>query len=145
MNIYKPLRGELIRAFCVRTRVRPMARPRLVGKKIYQPDNCQELTASLAAEVQGMAIERPVIVDMNIHFEGVNKNNIWPVSQTIGDEDNLRKSVNDSLVKAGVLQDDRFIIGGETTKIFAGEDYVWIFIYDLADEIDCFKVGGIHA
>jgi Holliday junction resolvase RusA-like endonuclease len=144
MNIYRPIRGELIRAFCARTRVRPMARPRLVGRKIYQPDNCAELTSLLASEVGGSPIERPILVDINIHFGGASKN-IWPVSQTIGDEDNLRKSVNDSLVKAGVIHDDRFIIGGETSKIFAGEDYVWIFIYEVSSEVDCFRIGGVHA
>jgi Holliday junction resolvase RusA-like endonuclease len=122
-----------------------MARPRLVGKKIYQPDSCPELTAKIAAEVQQPPIERPVIVDVNIHFEGASANNVWPVSQTMGDLDNHTKSVFDSLVKSGVLSDDRFIIGGESTKIFSGDDYVWIFIYELADEVDCFRVGGIHS
>lgn len=142
-NIYRPVRGELIRAFCVQTRIRPHARPRMVGRKIYQPDNNPDLTKALLGEAQEPPIEMPMMVDMNIHFKG-NGQTVWPISQTIGDEDNLRKGVNDSLVKAGVIQDDRFIIGGETTKIFAGDDYVWVFIYQLNTEIDCFKVGGVH-
>jgi len=142
MNIYRPIRGELIRAFCVKTRIRPMARPRLAGRKIYQPDNCPELTKLLASEVNQAPIDRPIIVDSHIHFEGSGKD-VWPISQTIGDTDNMAKSINDSLVKSGVIHDDRFIVGGETTKIFAGEDYAWIFIYELAPEVDCFRVGGI--
>lgn len=142
MNIYKPIRGDLIRAFCIKSRVRPMARPRLVGKRIYQPDSCGELTIALKEQNETNPIDRPVIVDVHIHFKGAD-GHVWPISQTIGDLDNLLKSVNDSLVKGAVIDDDRWIVGGETSKIFAGDDYVWVFIYELHDEIECFKINGV--
>lgn len=144
MNIYRPVRGELIRAFCITHRLRPMARPRMVGRKVYQPDNNPEMTKQIMANEQDTPIEQPVLIDVNIHFKG-NGKDVWPISHTLGDYDNLLKAVNDSLVKAGVLGDDRYVVGGETSKIFAGDDYIWVFIYDIAKEIDCFRVGGVQS
>ena len=141
MNIYKPIRGELLHAFCVKSRVRPMARPRIMGKRIYQPDSCSEITKILHEQNKNEPLERPVIVDVHIHFQGPD-GQVWPVSQTIGDLDNLLKSVNDSLVKGNVIADDRWIVGGETTKIFSGDDYVWVFLYDTHNEVECFKINA---
>ncbi len=40
----------------------------------------------------------------------------WPTAISIGDEDTLRRAVPDALVKAGVLADDRWVIGGMNYK-----------------------------
>jgi hypothetical protein len=45
-----------------------------------------------------------------------SQNTPWPTVIHIGDEDTLRRAVCDALTKAGVLADDRWIIGGQNYK-----------------------------
>lgn len=126
----------MVQAFCVEHRVKPMPRPRLNGHRIYVPDVTSELANNFAQQMHGGTLACPLIVDCHFHFRAPEKGGLWPVSQTIGDEDNLRKTVNDALVQAGVLEDDRFVVGGETSKIYGDNDYVWVFIYAVSSNIE---------
>lgn len=40
----------------------------------------------------------------------------WPTALDIGDEDTLRRAVLDALTQAGVLDDDRWVVGGTNYK-----------------------------
>jgi Holliday junction resolvase RusA-like endonuclease len=143
MNLYTPVRGAMLQAFCLKQRAKPMPRPRINGNRVWVPDTTSELARELDEKRFSNALEVPVIVDCHFHFKAPQKGGVWPISQTIGDEDNLRKSVNDALVKARIIDDDRYVIGGETSKIFAGEDYVWVFIYSISNEVSCRKIGVV--
>lgn len=41
---------------------------------------------------------------------------LWPTALDIGDEDTLRRAVLDALTQAGVLDDDRWVVGGTNYK-----------------------------
>jgi Holliday junction resolvase RusA-like endonuclease len=143
MNVYTPVRGAMLQAYYIPLRVKPMPRPRVVGTRVWVPDTTSDLAKAFDEKRFGSALECPVFVDCHFHFTAPAKGGVWPVSQTIGDLDNLTKSVADALVKGAILQDDRWIIGGESTKIFTSEDYLYVFIYSVSDEIECRRVGHV--
>lgn len=117
-----PKRRRLLRSIDLFTRVFPLARPRFIRGRVFQPKADQ---AKLLAELAHYTYEcrapfsGPVIVDITIYFKGTGT---WPTAKKWGDEDNLRKAVNDALVASRVLKDDSLIIGGETWKLFGEED-----------------------
>ena len=97
--------------------------------RVYQPlKNQFELLEAM--DHCFLPIVDPVIVDVNFLFRGHGKHE-WPVQRGIGDEDNLRKAVCDALVKRGYILDDRLILGGETLKFFAPEDWTQIQIWSI--------------
>jgi Holliday junction resolvase RusA-like endonuclease len=135
-DLYKPVKGTMLQAFCLEQRVKPMPRPRINGKRVYVPDVCSDLANDFSTKMYGAKITQPVIVDCHFHFKQASKLSLWPVSQKIGDLDNLNKTIFDSLVKSEVLDDDRLVVGSESTKIFSGSDHVWVFIYSVADTVE---------
>ncbi len=62
----------------------------------------------------------------------------WPVMRDLGDEDKLRRAVNDALTKAGVIADDSLVIGGATFKrwTLAGEQAGVEFVVLPAPSLD---------
>ena len=119
-------------AYC---RVSPLARPRTDLNHIYQPkENQRALYEELWNYTPLMAspIDYPVIVDMTICFVKSNAAaNEYPTGTCHGDEDNLRKAINDALVHCKIIKDDRFVIGGQTFKIYAPENQASIKIWSI--------------
>ena len=58
-------------------------------------------------------------------------NSVFPASSYWGDEDNLRKALNDALQATGMVVDDGLVLGGENFKCFGVSDAVEIRIYGV--------------
>ncbi len=83
----------------------------------------------------GAPLDRPIQVDCFFRFDrtearrsGELTGEVWPTHDTpwptalsIGDEDTLRRAVLDALVKAGVIADDRWSMGGLNFKRWCRE------------------------
>lgn len=122
----------------------PLKRPRLSSNNgVYQPkDNQQEILEALwvyTPILDGSPIDGPIIVDMTFVFSrnahkfaphGAKRAD-YPTDKKFGDEDNLRKAINDGLVTTKIITDDRFIIGGSTYKVFGEDDEILIKIYRI--------------
>lgn len=135
-----PVRGKRLLNIILFCKGQPLKRPRLGRKNIYQPkDNQVEIYNELQAYAAMMglnSIEEPVVIDMTFMFSRGNKKfnhyqGEYPIAPVFGDEDNLRKSINDALVHTAILKDDRYVIGGETYKIFSKEDKIKIKIWSI--------------
>lgn len=133
-----PRRDELIRAIPLFTPIQPLQRPRLnfYTKSIYQPiKNQQDLFSELKNHKTGKGEEivTPCIVDTFIYYRKEGKSK-YPITKKYGDEDNLRKAINDALVRFGIIHDDRLIVGGENYKMFSDDDYAFVYIWSIADQ-----------
>lgn len=139
-----PKRDKLIYEFTLWCEVQPLERPRVKDGRVYQPVlNQQELWKELQRYVDRGSpylfgalhkiINRAIIVDQYYYFQRKGRKTHHPIQLQLGDEDNLRKGVNDALVKLGVIDDDKHIIGGQQYKIWDEESYVIIRIYGVKD------------
>lgn len=101
-------------------------------KGIYQPlDNQQELRQALTA-YDSTAIAEPVIIDTYINLERAKSCKLaFPTGRLHGDEDNLRKAINDALVDRQIVTDDRLILGGLNFKMFGPENQCLIVIWSV--------------
>lgn len=64
--------------------------------------------------------EGPVYVRATFAFESpAVTESEYPVAPTIGDTDKLLRCLNDALTKAGVIEDDRFVVHTEADKVWA--------------------------
>lgn len=129
-----PKRKDLLLDVLVFCAVRPLERPRKAfnSRHFYQPkENQAELLSELIPyqKLVDKPFEEPVIVDITCFFKKPHSEEPYPVAPTYGDEDNLRKAVNDALVDRGILSNDRFVIGGLTFKLFAIEPHAHIQIW----------------
>ena len=143
-NYAIPDRGELIYEFILWCEIQPLERPRISNGRVYQPiDNQKQLINELLRySQQGSQIyvngikklvNTPVIVDQFYYFDKRGREYRHPTVLQLGDEDNLRKGVNDALVKASILDDDKNIVGGQQYKIWDRESYVVVRIYGVKD------------
>ena len=149
MNINIPVRGKLLAEIPLFMRINALQRPRINqhSKTIYQPkQNQMELLESML-KYAIPTIDCPIIVDSYINFFPKPKSRTWPshpVSPVFGDEDNLRKALNDALqwkhqikgklVKDKIIKDDNLVLGGEHFKAYGDEDYAIIRIYRAEEE-----------
>lgn len=140
MNLYTPVKGPMLQAYCIEHKVKPMPRPRVHNNRVYVPDTTSELAELLNLKRFGACLNMPLLIDVHLHFRAPKKEQMFATSHLIGDEDNLRKTVNDALVKAQIIEDDRLVLGGETSKMYSSTDYVWIFIYAVRNEIAVRKI-----
>lgn len=132
-NLYEPIKGRLLQAFCIDHQVKPAARPRMSWKfkRLYVPDTTTKLARMIANETTCKPINTPVIVDCHVHIARPKKpKSFWPISNRVGDIDNLTKTVFDALQKSGTIANDNLAIAGTTTKAYGETSYVWIFIYE---------------
>lgn len=97
--------GDLLLNILLFVRVKPHPRPRIIGKRVYQVKQ-DELTELLKAWAH-VKIKGEVFVDCYFYFSDKLKR----------DTDNLLKTVYDRMVDAGILEDDRLIVGGTFKKI----------------------------
>ncbi len=74
--------------------------------------------------------------DMSAELEAADAP--WPVMADLGDEDKLRRAVNDALTKARVIDDDRLVVGGQTWKrwALAGEQGGVLIVVRPAPSLD---------
>lgn len=136
-----PTRKRILLNLVLFCKGEPLKRPRFGnGNHVYQPkDNQKNLLVELDAYAPllgAMSIDEPIIIDMTFTFDRGNpryKNfkGDYPTNPCFGDEDNLRKAVNDALVTKKIITDDRYVIGGETYKIFGNDDSIRIKIWSL--------------
>lgn len=137
-----PRRGKCLLRVELFCKARPLQRPRLSPHgTVYQPkDNQEELLLALAEYtpvVGGQPIATPIIIDMIFTFEtrGIRYAKVpraeYPTAAAYGDEDNLRKGVNDALVQTKIIHDDRLVVGGETFKVYGQENQVSIKIWSV--------------
>ena len=131
-----PKRGKNLLRIELYCKAEQLQRPRLSPPGgVYQPkENQRALLSELSAYTPilgGSPIDQPVIVDMMFVFGRIPRKDQreFPTDKKYGDEDNLRKGVNDGLVATNILTDDRLVIGGETFKVFGKEDHVTIKIW----------------
>lgn len=114
---------KTIYCFC---KVRPLARPR---ENYRQPiDNQRELFRELNNYRCSKAIDEPVIINADIHF---NSKKNYPTDIGYGDIDNLEKAIYDGLVKFNIIRDDRLIVEGRTSKMSDIEDFLKLDIYKV--------------
>ena len=132
MDLSIPIRGKLLAEIPLFIKVEPLQRPRLNrhSKHIYQPKKNQAFLMDELSNYCIATIEEPVIIDTYINFINRNKTPYdHPVTSQYGDEDNLRKGINDALVIKEIIKDDLLVVGGENYKAFSTEDVVLIRIY----------------
>ena len=133
MEVIIPKRHELIVLIPLFIRINPLQRPRANPHKrgsVYQPkENQKELLFNMS-QFEPLSIDSPVIIDSYVQYSA-GKKEVHPVSKKYGDDDNLRKAINDALVIAGIIEDDRFCVGGETYKSIGDEDFCLIKIWSV--------------
>ncbi len=139
MSFVVPMPKERLSRLTLFCRAEPLKRPRatVIGKfaKIYQPKDNQRALLDALKKLHPLALEQPVIVNMWINLKRAKTSKMnFPVGRTHGDEDNLRKAVNDGLVAAGHLHDDSLVIGGLTLKAFNDDDIIVIDIWSVHAE-----------
>lgn len=79
--------------------------------------------AVMAAVADAEPIAPPYIVRVYFYIPRPKTTKAeYPVAPAVGDIDKLLRATYDGLVLGGVIEDDRFIIGGEQTKKWAGDD-----------------------
>lgn len=127
-----PERGDLLAEIPIFTKITPWERPR-VGKagNVYQPKTKQ---AEILRELElydPLKIDVPVIIDSYIFFQRPGREDLFPIQRRFGDEDNLRKTINDCLVLMGILSDDSLVVGGENYKVFSTEDFAFVKIFEV--------------
>ncbi len=102
-------------------------------KGVYQPlTNQQELRAALSAYAP-LNISEPVIIDTYISLRPAKSCKLaYPVGLRHGDEDNLRKAINDALVAMHMLADDKLVLGGENYKFFGPEGMCLTLVWSVS-------------
>jgi len=127
----KPKRGKLIKKMMLECRVRPLPRPRKSKTgHIYQPKENQTELLSYMRQYNNLFYKLVMICDQYYYFKKSKYTDYeYPVHNQIGDEDNLRKAVNDAMTTCGVIADDRLILGGEQYKQWSDHDYCVVKIY----------------
>lgn len=136
MMLVHPRREDLLARIPIFCRVEPLKRPRVVfhTRALYQPLDNQKILRDALRGFTAFKIEQPVIVDTMINFAKPPKSKFeFPSGKNHGDEDNLRKAINDALVSAGILLDDSLVMGGSNAKAFGREDMALIEIWSIAD------------
>lgn len=133
-NLLIPLRANIIAKIPIFCQVMPLARPRMkwAVKGTYQPlKNQQELRQGLTF-YDSLSIDQPVIIDTYINLKRAKTSKMkFPTGRCHGDEDNLRKAINDAIVHQRIITDDKLILGGENYKFFGEEDVCLIVIYSV--------------
>ena len=86
-------------------------------------------------------LNAPVIVDCYIYYKREGKET-HPVQKRYGDEDNLRKALNDALVRFDIISDDKLVVGGETYKTFSDDDCAYVFVWGLSDVFEIKTIGA---
>ena len=139
-----PIRKEIVAATTMFEKLKPHPRPRVgKGGQVYQPQGYKvPLINHFVEELPRLETVQPYIVDLFINFKIPAKpTTAYPIAQIYGDEDNLRKTVLDSLQDAKIIPNDSLIIGGFTYKCYAPEDFFHIRIWTVNDaEIAIFEV-----
>lgn len=112
-------------------RAYPLQRPRRAKQGgVYQDLSDQQEMIYQLKQHEPLSLEIPIILDTLIFFKRPTKLNIpYPTQNKFGDIDNIQKAIADNLQKAGHIVDDRLIVGGQSYKLFADEDWVSITIY----------------
>ncbi len=139
MSFVVPIRKERRARLPLFCRVEPLKRPRahvIRGfAKIYQPKDNQRALLHTVAQLSPLGFDQPVLIDMYINLKKAASSRLmFPTGQRHGDEDNLRKAVNDALVAGGHLTDDSLVLGGQTTKFFANDDVCVVDIWSVHAE-----------
>jgi Holliday junction resolvase RusA-like endonuclease len=81
--------------------------------------------AMVAGDAAGLfnALDPPYRVDVWFYIlRPVTTKASHPVAPTVGDADKLLRSTFDALKMGGLIEDDRFIVAGEFSKQWAGEN-----------------------
>lgn len=136
MMLAIPRREHLLARIPIFCRIEPLKRPRVVyhSRTLYQPVDNQQTLRSLLKRFTAFKIDEPVIIDTIVNFlRAKSSKYTMPSGRLHGDEDNLRKAINDALVIAGILRDDSLVMGGMNTKAFGSEDMALIEIWSVAD------------
>jgi Holliday junction resolvase RusA-like endonuclease len=133
MKMYLPSRKEKLLKMPLFCRVNPLGRPRLNKHRngIYQP---KENQIELLAEVKNYGsknITGPIFVDtwIQIHPDKEFEMSYHAIDKQFGDLDNLVKAIYDALVTFEVIEDDRFIVGGDIRKSLGEDDFCFITIW----------------
>ena len=136
MKFEVPKRDHLLASLELNCWARPLGRPRLNfhSGNVFQPkDNQRALFRALAEHRPEYPVDQECIVDMEVFFKKKKSTKaIFPSTRFWGDEDNIRKGINDGLVSYGHLIDDCLVLGGVTYKTFGPQDKVFINIYSVA-------------
>jgi Holliday junction resolvase RusA-like endonuclease len=132
-----PQPDQLLAKLLFNVKANPLARPKvnIWAKSIRQPlENQQELLHAVS-QVEPYAISEPVHVQILINWpvpETKKKQGPHPIARHFGDIDNLAKAVNDAIVKAKVILDDKLIVGQTVTKAFGKEDVIAVCVWGVS-------------
>lgn len=138
-----PIRKECLAATTIYEKLKPHPRPRVgKGGQVYQPAGYKTpLINHFVKELEAIQTNEPLIVDLFIHFKTPKQpTHSFPISQIYGDEDNLRKTVLDSLQDAKIITNDSLIIGGFTYKSYSHADYLHIKIWTVDEQVGLFAI-----
>lgn len=130
LELKRPQRNKLLEEFVIFRKCTPHKRPRFNGHTFQIKDKhlIQEFTSNYNAKTTQVIIKEPCIVDQYYFFQCKDKH---PTKPMYGDEDNLRKTINDILVDIGCLHDDRLVVGGEQFKISDIEDWIHVKMWSV--------------
>jgi Holliday junction resolvase RusA-like endonuclease len=104
---------------------------------VYQPLENQEELRSELSRYAPLRIDYPVLIDTFIQLAAPKRTRLLhPVGRTHGDEDNLRKALNDALIAQEILVDDALILGGQNSKAFGPESLALIRIFSVTAQHD---------
>ncbi len=130
---------KLLRTIWVPVHVKPHPRPRIMGwggpnPRVYQPLRAQQIIArAIRGYVGPEPIEQPIIVHVCSIFPQAKKIAKHPVAGQYGDYDNLLKNVLDAMVRIKILDDDRWVLGGESYKVFGKDHSLFIQIWSVKE------------
>lgn len=130
--------------FEAKCNVRPIAdaRPRFSTHngllRVYKPAKVEKYKRDLVAIFRSnwpykQPISQPVFLDLEFVFKTSDPKRIDKINVNKPDLSNLVKAVEDALVLAGVLEDDRLIYGFECYKRWGISDLVWVRLYAQSD------------
>lgn len=99
----------------------PASRPRVTRWGTYFQKPYQDWKDKAKAFLEDSKLSVPTGTLMFVVVENVRtKARTSKLTTPVGDTDNYYKSATDSITKAGLWQDDRFIVTGLSTKRFTG-------------------------
>lgn len=142
MNVTVPVPHELLARIPLFVTINPLKRPKVnyFNKSMRQPlENQKELRLAVK-DFAHVHIDVPCFTQVFVNWvppDLKRKSNltVHPTKLYHGDLDNLDKAVNDALVEASIISDDKLIVGTLKTKAYGAEDLACVAIFSVKHQI----------
>lgn len=122
---YRAMRGDVLTDLMLYCRAKPLQRPRRSQSGgVYQPlDNQRDMISCLGTYPNAITV--PMIIDVTCYYQIRTK-----LSHVVNyDIDNVLKAILDNLIRAGLIADDKLVVGSTIFKTPSNEDRVHVRIY----------------